>query len=123
MKIHFSMDEIGEIPSPVVTMGSFDGVHAGHRVIISRLNSLAREAEAASSAKSDFLANMSHEIRTPMNGVLGMAQLLRDAPLGAAEREYAAKTGHLSIVSAFATAVGPTSGRARRHRTRFAAAR
>ena len=29
------------ISSPVVTMGSFDGVHAGHRVIISRLKQLA----------------------------------------------------------------------------------
>lgn len=48
MKIHFSMDEIPDIPFPVVTMGSFDGVHAGHRVIIQRLNTLAREAGGAS---------------------------------------------------------------------------
>jgi len=44
MHIHFSMDHIPEIRFPVVTMGSFDGVHAGHRVIISRLIMLAREA-------------------------------------------------------------------------------
>lgn len=48
MKIHFSLNEIQEIISPVVTMGSFDGVHAGHRVIISRLNTLAREAGGSS---------------------------------------------------------------------------
>jgi signal transduction histidine kinase/CheY-like chemotaxis protein len=37
-------------------------------------------AEAASEAKSRFLATMSHEIRTPLAGILGMAELLRDAP-------------------------------------------
>lgn len=41
MHIHHSMEKLPDIPSPVVTMGSFDGVHAGHRVIISRLNKLA----------------------------------------------------------------------------------
>ncbi|NBA98587.1 ATP-binding protein [Pseudomonas sp. R5(2019)] len=40
------------------------------------------DAEAANLAKSRFLATMSHELRTPLNGILGMAELLRDAPLG-----------------------------------------
>lgn len=44
------------------------------------------EAEAANRAKSRFLATMSHEIRTPLNGILGMAELLRDAPLGEQDR-------------------------------------
>ena len=48
MQIHFSSEQIPEISFPVVTMGSFDGVHAGHRVIISRLNSLAKQLGGSS---------------------------------------------------------------------------
>jgi signal transduction histidine kinase len=48
------------------------------------------EAEVATRAKSAFLANVSHEIRTPLNGILGMAQILADAPLRDADREAVA---------------------------------
>jgi len=46
-------------------------------------------AEKANEAKSLFLANVSHEIRTPMVGVLGMSELLCNAPLDERSRELA----------------------------------
>lgn len=42
------MDHLPVIPLPVVTVGSFDGVHAGHRVIIGRLQALARQVSGSS---------------------------------------------------------------------------
>ena len=44
------------------------------------------KALAANQAKSDFLANVSHEIRTPMNALLGVAELLNETSLTAAQR-------------------------------------
>ncbi len=48
MLVHSSTDQLPDFPSPVVTMGSFDGVHVGHRVIIRRLRQLALQAGGCS---------------------------------------------------------------------------
>jgi len=43
VKIFRDLSEIRGIKNPVVTTGSFDGVHLGHKVIINRLNALAKQ--------------------------------------------------------------------------------
>lgn len=43
MNIYHNFDQAGSIVNAVVTTGSFDGVHVGHKVILERLKNLARE--------------------------------------------------------------------------------
>lgn len=63
------------------------GLLAEARALAVALEDRKRAAEQASAAKSGFLATMSHEIRTPMNGILGLASLLSESGLDAAQRE------------------------------------
>ena len=43
MRVFRDLDDIGNIKNPVVTTGSFDGVHVGHKAIINRLRKLAEQ--------------------------------------------------------------------------------
>jgi riboflavin kinase/FMN adenylyltransferase len=43
VKIYTSLEEIGNIPNPVLTIGTFDGVHIGHQKIIEQLNQRAEK--------------------------------------------------------------------------------
>lgn len=43
MKVYTNIEDFKDVKNPVVTTGTFDGVHLGHQKIISRLNNVAKE--------------------------------------------------------------------------------
>ena len=43
MKVHYGFDSLPAFRAPVVTVGSYDGVHGGHRAILQRINELAAQ--------------------------------------------------------------------------------
>jgi len=47
MKVYRDVNEFN-VTKPVLTVGSFDGVHLGHRKVISRLNEIARQKQGES---------------------------------------------------------------------------
>ncbi|MGB0423587.1 MAG: bifunctional riboflavin kinase/FAD synthetase [Flavobacteriales bacterium] len=48
MKIYHSVDVFPNVDKPVLTTGTFDGVHLGHQTIISRINNIAKEINGES---------------------------------------------------------------------------
>lgn len=43
MKVHYGFDSLPTFKAPVITVGSYDGVHGGHRVILKHICKLARQ--------------------------------------------------------------------------------
>jgi len=48
MRIFYDFDHLIAIPNPVITTGSFDGVHVGHKAIINSINKTARKIQGES---------------------------------------------------------------------------
>ena len=42
MKVHYDMDSLLEIKNPIITVGTFDGVHLGHQKIISKVKDISK---------------------------------------------------------------------------------
>jgi riboflavin kinase/FMN adenylyltransferase len=43
LKVHYNKDSYQNINKPVITVGTFDGVHIGHQTIINRIKDIARK--------------------------------------------------------------------------------
>ena len=48
MKIHKDLNSIEKIRNPILTVGTFDGVHVGHQSIIERIKDIAKEKDGES---------------------------------------------------------------------------
>jgi riboflavin kinase/FMN adenylyltransferase len=47
MKVYTNIDDFKDVKNPIVTTGTFDGVHLGHQKIISRLKDVAKEIDGS----------------------------------------------------------------------------
>lgn len=48
LKVYHSVNNFGSVTNPIVTMGTFDGVHVGHRSLLERINSIAKQEQGES---------------------------------------------------------------------------
>lgn len=80
MLIPQSYDAHGKIKAVLVATSNISETKVKELTYQKMLRETAREAQAASVAKTDFLRRMSHDIRTPLNGILGILEMANYYP-------------------------------------------
>ena len=60
MKVYTNIEDFKDVKNPVVTTGTFDGVHLGHQKIISRLKDVAQQEQGETEAHSSGAAEAVH---------------------------------------------------------------
>lgn len=68
MQVHTNIKDLGTIDKPIVTIGTFDGVHAGHRIIVERIRNIAAQRNGNAvlvtfEPHPRFLINPKHKLK------------------------------------------------------------
>ena len=68
MQVHTHIEDLSAIDKPIVTIGTFDGVHAGHRTIIERIRAIAAQRKGNAvlvtfEPHPRFLINPNHNLK------------------------------------------------------------
>ena len=65
MEVYHNLTDLPSFENAVITIGSFDGVHAGHQKLFERINILAKENHG----KAKFLLLQPHQACTSIGGL------------------------------------------------------